>query len=332
MSILKDADLNPLLSTHIIVAETVVDNVTQTLTALENTGKEVDLRNTAESSDEGDSSSRGFGNNETNEDDEEQEEEDIPLKDKNKENENNKGKYHSYNPSQLRMIVANHVYTIKKQVTTNAKQKKKIEKLEEEKGKFKGDKDKWILRKENLTYELKHLKGRMKDTEKQTKDRMKEMEVLIIEDRVNTKAISNNMIENLKQQMETKNITITNQNMMLKNYNKQIKEDKDLLFKIETDYKKKNKKLFQDLDSLAIKKNDIERAYHCEIENTRAYKVTIKNLETRISNFKAMELDLKLQTKKAENERLAIKKEDRRLEQIQARRAKDKESNAFKEK
>ena len=332
MSILKDADLNPLLSTHIIVAETVVDNVTQTLTALENTCKEVDLRKYAESSDEGDSSSRGLGNNETSEDDAEQDEEDIPLKDKNKENENNKSKYHSYNPSQLRMIVANHVYTIKKQVTTNAKQKKKIEKLEEEKGKFKGDKDKWILRKENLTYELKNLKGRMKDTEKQTKDRMKEMEVLIIEDRVNTKAISNNMIENLRQQMETKNITITNQNMMLKNYNKQIKEDKDLLFKIETDYKKKNKKLFQDLDSLAIKKNDIERAYHCEIENTRAYKVTIKNLETRISNFKAMELDLKLQTKKAENERLAIKKEDRRLEQIQARRAKDKESNAFKEK
>ena len=45
-----------------------------------------------------------------------------------------------------------------------------------------------------------------------------------------------------------------------------------------------------------------------------------------------MELDIKLQTKKAENERLAIVKEDRRLEQIQARRAKDQESNAFKEK
>ena len=84
----------------------------------------------------------------------------------------------------------------------------------------------------------------MKDTEKQTKDRMKEMEALITKDRVNIKAISNNMIENLRQQMETKNITITNQNMMLKNYNKQIKEDKDLLLKMETNHKKKNKIAF----------------------------------------------------------------------------------------
>ena len=46
---------------------------------------------------------------------------------------------------------------------------------------------------------------------------MKDMEAIIIEDQVNTTAISNNMIENLRQQMEIKNITITNQNMMLNN-------------------------------------------------------------------------------------------------------------------
>ena len=45
-----------------------------------------------------------------------------------------------------------------------------------------------------------------------------------------------------------------------------------------------------------------------------------------------MELDIKLLTKKAENERLAIVKEDKRLGQIQARHEKDQENNAFKEK
>ena len=98
MSILNGASINRLALTPIAVAKNVVDNVIQTSTALQNTGTEVDLINTVESSGEGGSSSRGFGNNETNKDNKEQEEEDIPLKDNNKENENNKGKYYKYSP------------------------------------------------------------------------------------------------------------------------------------------------------------------------------------------------------------------------------------------
>ena len=85
MSISKDVNTNQLALTPIAIAKKVVDKVLQTLTALENTGKEADPINTAQSSGEGGSSSRCFGNNKTTKDNEEQEEENVLLKDKDKE-------------------------------------------------------------------------------------------------------------------------------------------------------------------------------------------------------------------------------------------------------
>ena len=95
--------------------------------------------------------------------------------------------------------------------------------------------------KEKINNQLKHKKDQLKDTEQLTKERMKDIEKMLKEDRNISKLISQNTIKNLKQQMESKNITIRNQNIQLNDLNKQIKEQKDTIQKRETIHKRTKK-------------------------------------------------------------------------------------------